>query len=172
MKTKIVLIILFVAVSIFAYAEEKNLTGFIKAMVGSIKVENSRCVTIPGAKGVLRIYIESHKSNPHSLDLVVIDYNGNQTPFQAGDNFLVTQDDKLVFGKYNDKVYAKTNNKPNKEYLKIKYNNFLYDYTGNDVKINADDNKFTAEEVLYDKNNNKFTVYKNSEAVKQIELGM
>lgn len=170
MKTKIVFIILFTVISIFAYAKEIILDEFIKDMVDSIKVENSRCITIPGKKGALRIYIESYKSKPHSLDLVVIDYNGNKTPFQAGNNFLVTQDDKLVFGKYNGKIYAKANDKPNKEYLKIKHNHYLYDYTGNNIKIAADDEKFTAEEVLYNKDNDKFTVYENRKAVKQIEL--
>lgn len=170
MKTKIIFIILFAVVSIFAYAEE-SLNGIIKVMVDNIKVENSRCITIPGDKGVLRIYMESKNISPHSIEYLVIDYNGNQTSFQAGSNFLITQDDKLVFGKHKDRVYAKINDNTYKEQLKIKHNNILYDYTSNNIKITVDGNKFTAEEVLYDRSSEKFVVYSNGMAVKQIEVG-
>lgn len=171
MKIKIIFLILFMTVSVSVYAEE-NLNSVIKLMVSNINVDNSRRITIPGQKGVLRIYIESNKINPHSIELVVIDYNGIKTPFQAGNNFLITQDDKLVFGKYNNVVYAKANHKTYKEYLKIKHNNYLYDYRNNNIKITADDNKFTAEEVLYNRSEDMFTVYKNKQVVKQVKLGI
>lgn len=166
MKRKFIFSILFLLLPIMAFAEDRYYKDIIIEMVDNIKVENSRSITIPGQKGVLRIYIESNKVNPHSIELVVIDYNNKKTSFQAGNNFLITQDDKLVFGKYNDVVYAKAYNKPQREHLTIKHNSFFYDFTEDNIKISAGDNSFMAEEVLYNKSKSQFTIFNNSAEVK------
>lgn len=173
MRVKFIVSILLLIVPFVVYAENRSVEDVVRVMVESIKVGNSRCITIPGEKGVLRIYIESNKVNPHSIELVVIDYNGKQTSFQAGNNFLITQDDKLVFGKYDDIVYAKTYNYPGKEVLKIKYNQLVYDYSSKNIKVSATaDNSFSAEEVLYSKDKSQFTIYKNNKAVKNLVIDL
>lgn len=171
MKMKLLFVILFTAASFFAYAEE-SLDSIIKVMVDNIKIDNSKCVTIPGPKGVLRIYVESNKRNPHSTEFVVINYNDKQISFHAGNNFLITQDDNLVFGKYNNMVYAKKYMQPIKEHLKIRYNSFLYDYSSKELSVTVYDNEFTAKEVLYNRDESKFTIYQENNEVKHIELGI
>lgn len=171
MKMKLFFIILFTAVSVFAYADEK-LNKIIKVMVDNIKIDNSKSVTIPGLKGALRIYIESGNYNRNSNEYVVISYNEKQVTFHAGNNFLITQDDNLVFGKYVSMVYAKKYVQSNKEHLTIKYNGFIYEYSSKNVSISVDDQEYTAEEILYDKDDKIITIYEKSKPKERVNLGI
>ena len=133
MKIRLFLTILLTFAAMNIYAQES--TEIVAKMIGGLRADNSKSITIPGKKGAIRIYFESLKTTPYASELIHIDYNDKVSPFQAGSNFVITQDDKLIFGRYDDKIYARGYIDKNNEYVSIKHNNYVYEYSRDNIKI-------------------------------------
>lgn len=169
MKIKLFLTILLTFASVSIYAQESK--EIVAKMIDGLRVDNSKSITIPGRKGAIRIYFESLKTTPYSSELINIKYNDKISPFQAGSNFLITKDGKLIFGRYNDKIYARGYTDRHNEYISIKHNNFIYDYNNSIIKIYENKEEvLSGKEIIYDKTKSSFTIYDKNKLIKTMSV--
>lgn len=170
MKIRLFLTILLTFAAMNIYAQES--AEIVAKMMGGLRADNSKSITIPGKKGAIRIYFESLKTTPYASELIHIDYNDKVSPFQAGSNFVITQDDKLIFGRYDDKIYARGYVDKNNEYVSIKHNNYVYEYSRDNIKIyDSKEQILTGKEIIYDKNKASFMVYDKNKLLKTKAVG-
>ncbi len=168
MCSKLVVTIIFVLLMPLSLYAEKDI-ALVESMLGSLTVNNSKNMVIPGTHGVLRIFFEKSlgKIMPHSA--IELTYNGISFTFKMqGKVLAITQDGKLVFAINDNKIYAKSVHDC-KENLIIKLGDVEFIYGKMYVSTKHKNEVYEYNEIVYDKNTSSLKVYNNGHYVKTIE---
>lgn len=143
----------------------------VEEMAKNLRVDNTRCLNLPGKEGSLGIFIEKKQINRYIAGKVYIDYNHNEIGLHAGNNFVITKDSDVVFVKNGKRVYARTDGKKFTEPLVIKVCSYvLITYDKKNLVVKIDNKEIKAKEILFDRSKLELSVLDKGKVVKTLKV--
>lgn len=167
-KIFIINVLCLIFFSSIAYAGKDDI---VREMSKNLRVDNTRCLNLPGNEGSLGIFIEKKKIDRNIAGKVYINYNYNEIGLHAGNNFVITKDSDVVFVKNGRKVYARIDGKKFNDPLVIKVCSFvLITYDKKNLIVKVEDKEIKAKEILFDRSKLELSILENGKAVKTINV--
>lgn len=166
-KLLIINIIVLILTAGLSYAGE----DIIKEMTKNLRVDNTRCLNLPGNEGSLGIFLEKKKIDRYIAGKVYINYNYNEIGLHAGNNFVITKDDDIVFVKNGRQVYAKIDGQKFNEPLVIKVCSFLLiTYDKKNLIVRNEEKEIKAKEIFFDRNKLELSILEKGKTVETMKV--